>query len=353
MDFSRHLIESIFLEVVEKATRVRAHGTMLLNGKCPICNEGHRKNSKRFYLYEKGGAFNVRCHNCNYSKSFSNFLKEKYPVKYDNLKFQALDDFRQNKGFTGIKKVVEKEIEKLPSKTIHDYFINYFKMNCIKLDAIQTQKNKEKLRKFALDILLKRNIPIEFCNKCYVCYKDAYKWRIIIPFTNDKGLYYNFQARDIHPTPDAYRKNTKYLFACFKDIQLPDDKVYNKYNVDASKIVYIFEGIFKSLFVNNSIALCNANVVGSRAEEIKRIFSNHIWVLDSPWIDNTGYEATMKLLELGEKCFIMPKEHKDCKDMDELANKLQVNNFSEEYINQYVYVGKLGAMRLKLEKLGA
>jgi hypothetical protein len=318
-----------------------------------VCHEGKSKTKKRFYLYEGDGIFKVFCHNCEYSKSFTNFLKDKFPAKYDYLSFQYFNNTDSSTLFGGNKQTLQAQpIEVLPSQKIHDFFIKYFKDYCIQLNDPQLDKKKEKLRRYALKILIDRNIPQQFIDTCFFCYKGHYQWRIIIPFINDKGLYYNFQARDIHPKPDQDRKDKKYIFANFGDmIQLPDDKIFNKYSVDASHTVYIFEGIFKSLFIKNSVAMCNANVTGCRADEIKRLFLKRVWILDSPWKDKTGLEATIKLLKMGESCFIMPLEHKDCKDMDELAKKLKVQEFSEDFIKKYTYSGEMGLLQLKMMEI--
>ncbi len=346
MEIPRYLIEDIFKQIVDKAYKARSGNKLTLCGRCPICNEGSSKSKKRFYLYEESGSFNVFCHNCNYSKSFINFLKEKYPSKYDGLKSSACDSLKL--GTLIKKKEYVSEKEKLPSQSIHDFLESFYKNNCIKLNELQTHEKKEKWRKYAVKILVDRNIPEYFINKCFLCYKGHYEWRIIIPFINNEGLYYNFQARDVHPKPNQERKDKKYIFANFGgNPELPDDKIFNKYSVDSSKTVYIFEGIFKSLFVKNSVALCNANVTGSRSEEIRKLFPKRIWILDSPWKDKTGCEATIKLLKMNETCFIMPKEHADCKDMDELAKKLNVTEFSEEYINKNLYTGASGLLQLK------
>jgi hypothetical protein len=351
MELPKHIVETLFKELIPKGHRLRSHGNkLLMNGRCPICNEGNRKNSMRFYLYEKNGSFNVECKNCFYSKRFTNFLKEYHPDRMDSMKYLYIEKIKDGTIFTKLPDIVEPE--RLPSDNIHEFLKNFFATSCIKLNEPQDHILKEKLRLNAIKIMNDRFIPERFWKDYYFCFTGNFVWRIILPFVNDKGLFYNFQARDIHPKPDQERKNKKYIFAQFDEMPMPDDKIYNKYNVDKEKTVFICEGILKSLFLPNSIALCNANVRGARSDEIKKIFPKRIWVLDSPWKDKTGLDAAKKLLFDGETCFIFPKEHKDCKDVDELAKKLGVEQIPETMINDNLFSGKTGLVKLQLMTVG-
>ena len=50
--------------------------TSLAVCRCPVCGDSSKTKSKvRFYFYEKGGEFFVRCHNCDYSTTLGGFLK--------------------------------------------------------------------------------------------------------------------------------------------------------------------------------------------------------------------------------------------------------------------------------------
>ena len=352
MDLPRHLVETTFCQVVPNSRiQTRPGGKLLINARCPICGDGKNKKKRRFYLYEKNGKYNVSCKNCFYSKSFKNFLKEHHNSEYENLlkscmsMIKAGDFFRKN----DVPKIFQK---KCPDDRIHEFFVFYFSKCCVKLDAPQENEKLEKARKYCIGVMKKRHIPESVWGKYYFCYKGKFNWRIIIPFTDKVGRYYNFQARDVHPKPDDERKSKKYIFASFNKIELPDDKMYKQYNVDTSKTVYVCEGILDSEFVPNAIATCGVGIGGDRYEYIRTNYKDRIFCLDSPWTDFAGYQVMCDLLEMGEKCFMMPAEHKDCKDMNDLAKKLDVDMLTEEYINANVLHGKVGLCKLKMLTMG-
>jgi hypothetical protein len=242
--------------------------------------------------------------------------------------------------------------KKSPDDRIHKFLLFYFSKCCIKLDTPQENEKLEKARKYCLSVMKKRNLPESVWKNYYFCYKGQFNWRIIIPFVDEVGRYYNFQARDVHPKPDEDRQAKKYIFAQFKKIELPDDKMYKQYLVDKSKTVFVCEGILDSEFVSNSIATCGVGIGGDRYDYIKNNFNDRIFCLDSPWSDFAGYEVMCQLLENGEKCFMMPAEHKDCKDMNDLAKKMKVELIPEEYIRANVLFGKQGLCKLKMLTMG-
>lgn len=365
MDFPRQLVEATFISLVPKAKKIRrANGRLLINASCPICNEGKSKRKKRFYLYEKGQHYNVECKNCFYSRSFTNFLKDYHADVYENLKRQCLTMLKEGDFFTR-QKDSQPIVKISPNERIDKYLRFYFSKCCFKLNEPQTHPKKEKIREYAISKMKARNLAESVWSEYFFCFKGNFQWRVIIPFTNAEGRYYNFQARDIKPEPknletltqeekDAYedRKAKKYIFAQFDKIDLPDDKLYKQYHVDPSQTVYICEGILDSEFIDNSIATCGVGIGGDKLEFIKENYPDRIFCLDSPWSDKAGWEIMCKLLESGEKCFMMPIEHKDCKDMNDLAKKLNVEKLPKDIINNNVLVGKAGLIKLKVLTTG-
>lgn len=351
MHFPRFLVEQTILRIIPFSKVKRNAGNkLLINGRCPICGDGRSKSKKRFYLYEKNDKFLVNCKNCNYSKSFVNFLKEHFEHEFDQLKLQCFDQIKSGKIFNQYAntQIVQEKIQ--PTDELHERFIRFFKENCVKLNEPHSNSKIEKLRLFAVNVMQKRCIPENIWKQYYVCFSGIFSIRIIIPFINDDGLYYNFQARDIHPKPDEYRQNTKYIFAKFDDIEVPDEKIYKQYLVDPTKTVYICEGILDSEFVENSVCLCGTGI-GSGKMDVVDHFEDRIWCIDNPFCDKSGNETILKLLEHGEKCFVIPKEHIDCKDINDLCKKMKWSSVPEDFIRNNVYSGKAGHIKLKLSSM--
>src|SRR5690625_3254550 len=60
--------------------------------RCPVCGDSKRSQRKRrFFFYAKRGQLNVDCKNCNYGRSFYNFVKEQFPNSFEEYR---RDQFR-------------------------------------------------------------------------------------------------------------------------------------------------------------------------------------------------------------------------------------------------------------------
>lgn len=366
MKLPLNIVEDLLKQHIDKLTiKSRKPGKYRFNGRCPVCNEGSSKTKKRFFCLEDHDHWTVYCHNCDLNTSFEKFLENNYPDDYENIRAIYLKTYFEPKD-KNVNTYVHKKLE--PTEEIHYYLKGYFDKNCIPLTKPQSHEKLEKLRLYALKQMQKRLIPSRFIDEMFFCYKGHFNWRVIIPFINGRGLYYNFQARDIKPfpknqdelTPDQKidcqeRKDKKYIFAQFDDFELPDDKIYNQYRVSKTRTLYICEGIIDSMFIDNSVALCNANVLSERAEILKEQYEDRVWVIDSPWTDKTGFQKICKLLEMNEKCFIMPRDiqfnNKRIKDINDLAIVQGVQNISHEFINTHIMKnGKLDIIKLKTLK---
>jgi DNA primase len=102
--------------------------------------------------------------------------------------------------------------------------------------------------KMAFNYLKKRNITLEMCQKHNIgfAYEGPYSGRIIIPsYNSEKELNY-FVAR-------SYFDNTKMKY---KNPEVQKEIIiFNESLIDWDKEVYLVEGAFDSIFVENSIPL--------------------------------------------------------------------------------------------------
>jgi hypothetical protein len=310
----------------------------------PSTNSKKSKSKKRLWIHEDTDWYSVICYNCGLNTNLVGFLGEINPERLEHLKMLCMDAIKDGSVFR--KKKKEKVFNKKPTNKLHETLRQFLAMNCFHLEHKQEDENHEKLRKFAIQKMKKRNLREEYWSTFYFCYKGTYRWRIIIPFIDDKGLLYYFQARDINPKSNS--DVLKYLTSSFEGVEFPDNRLYNFYGVDPKKRVYICEGMFDSMFLDNCIALGNANVTGRNAKLIYKTFHDRVWVMDNPWIDETGYDRSITLLENDEKCFLMPKEHKDCKDLNDLAIKLGVEELDPSIIENNILIGKKGIARMKI-----
>ena len=90
-------------------------------------------------------------------------------------------------------------------------------------------------------------------------------------------------------------------------------KVWNLYNVDVNKSVYIFEGIFDALSayhagITNVVACCGATI----PDNILKSFKDAVFCLDN---DRTGIVNSLKYLKNGYKVVDWQNTCKDCNEM--------------------------------------
>jgi hypothetical protein len=158
---------------------------------------------------------------------------------------------------------------------------------------------------------------------------------IIVPFVlGDK--WYGFQARSI--------KEKKFL------VILPEEnqgfKVWNFFNVDLTKPVYVFESIYDaySSGKENVIAQAGATLSDSVLKLIKPIFC-----LDNQFQDDTANKESMKYIDKGFNVFVWDNRIKE-KDFNSLLVKVGLNNKNKisKLIDNRVYKGLRGTVSLRL-----
>ena len=291
-------VDSKFIGLISpKLQRFKRVKPDLYNFRCPICGDSKKNKSKtRGYLYAVKANVNFKCHNCGASMSLNNFLKTVDP--YVHKQYVA----------------EEPKFKFEPPK---------FKP---KLDLPKASENQ-----IAKQYLEKRNI-----NPSKFYYTDTFKrWvntlvtkfddvtydepRIIIPLIYENQLI-GIQGRSLGPN------SVKYI-----TIMLDEDapKIYGLDEVDTEKPIYILEGPFDSSFVENSVAMCGADLdIGSFG------WSDHIWVFDNEPRNREINNRISKVIDRGDKVVIWPQniEEKDINDMvlggHDVKNVLESNTFS-------------------------
>ena len=131
--------------------------------------------------------------------------------------------------------------------------------------------------KMAFNYIKKRNISLEMCEKHNIgfAYEGPYAGRIIIPSYDSEGELNYFVAR-------SYFNNTKMKY---KNPEVQKEIiVFNESLIDWGKEVYVVEGAFDSIFLNNSIPLLGKvlsehmhSVLYDNAKEITIILDGDAW----------------------------------------------------------------------------
>lgn len=251
--------------------RFSKNSDSVYNCRCPICGDSTRDpKKKRFYLLVRKGKLSVYCHKCGYSKSFYGFMKDKFPSLFDEYKRETLFDSFTRSTPDKPKSVVNRldsPTENKSLETIPGIPIDVFQSICTPIISLD-KKHPARM------MLVNRGMSVREMNRLY--YTDDFKSvaeklnsttttklkesepRILIPFTTPQGRVEMLQGRSLDP-----ESKLRYI-----SIKANDDveKVYGRYELDETEIVTCVEGPLDSLFVDNAIATCDANLTRVEAD---------------------------------------------------------------------------------------
>jgi len=292
-----NLVDDKFINLLssrlEKFKKVKAG---LYNCRCPICGDSKKNKSKaRGYFYNVKNNTNYKCHNCGVNISFNNFLKKIDPSLYQQFSIE-----KYKTGFTGKNFVVE-EPKFVFEKPKFD----------VKLDLPKASENliaKEYLEKrnldpdkffYAKEFKKWTNTKIEKFKETDLKYEES---RIVIPLFFNKKLI-GFQGRSINSS------TIKYITIMLEE-NAP--KIYGYDKVNLNKNVYVLEGPFDSFFVENSVAMCGADI---NLEQINIL--HPVYVYDNEPRNKEIHSRIFDKIENGSKVVIWPRtiKEKDVNDM--------------------------------------
>jgi len=288
---------------LEKFKQVK---TGLYNFRCIYCGDSQKnKNKTRGYIYGYKNDHNYKCHNCGVSKSFTNFLKDIDSSLYDQYVMERYKNGSTGKGsntpepkFTFEKPKFTKKAFDLPSIA---------------------ELNKEHSARIYLE---NRKIPQNFLSQLFYCEKfkewaneqkytfESTKYeepRIIIPLIN-KGEIFGFQGRSLSKKPKV-----KYITIILDEDQ---PKIYGLDRIDWNKTVYVVEGPFDSMFIDNSIAMVGADI--DKMFFATNFETNFVMVYDNEKRNKEMVARLEKIIEMKFPVVIWPKDLKE-KDINDIV----------------------------------
>ena len=287
---------------LEKFKKVRAG---VYNFRCPYCGDSQKhKNKARGYIYQNKADYNFKCHNCGMTRSFTYFLKDRDQPLYDEYIME-----RYKEGLTGKGTVTPEPKFTFPQPKFRKKDI------CDELTKISELNTTHRAKKY----LINRGINEDTLSKLYYC-PNFKEWtnkhkkifdntnhddqRIIIPLRHSDGQLFGYQGRSLDPT-----SKMRYI-----TVMLDEDapKLYGLEKINTQKPIYILEGPFDSLFVENSIAMCGSDV------DIRSFgWSDYIWVFDNEPRNREIVSRIERCINRGDKVVIWPS-HIQEKDVNEM-----------------------------------
>ena len=270
--------------------------------RCPYCGDSEKyKNKTRGYFFAKKSGLVFKCHNCGVGRSFANFLKDNANDLHDEYVME-----RYKAGLTG------------KGRNVADPDFNFKKPKFVKsqtdLPTIESLNSDHPAKGY----LLGRGIPESKFSDLYYA-ENFCQWtndqkptftnvkkdhpRIIIPFIDTDGKWFGYQGRSLD-----FNDKMRYI-----TIMLDEDrpKIYGLNKINQNATVYITEGPFDSLFVENGVAMCGADV------DVSDYDWDVVYIFDNEPRNKQICDRISNTIERGDKVVIWPTNlrQKDLNDM--------------------------------------
>lgn len=278
----------------------------LWNFRCPICGDSQKhKNKARGFMFQVKGNLLYKCHNCGVSLPFAKFAEMMDPILYKEYK---MEKFKEDNSTKKKRPSIDmRKVKKVVSATPK------FKVNPLKdLKRIDELNNSHPAREY----LLNRKLPTES-----LYYTDTFKaWtnsvkpgsfedvsrdepRIIIPFRDKDGNCFGYQGRSLSSN------GLRYITILLEE----RTKIFGLDSIDPSKRVYVTEGPFDSMFLDNAIAMAGADV--SSCPELSGL--DLVFVYDNEPRNPQITDRIQKQIKAGNCVTIWPSDvtQKDINDM--------------------------------------
>ena len=336
-------IDIRFFKMAVGGDRIRQETPTDITARCPICGDSRiSKNKARLHLYEKNGVTLVNCFNeCSVQNlTMDKFLRNFYPSLHSSYK-----DEKGSNSLLTLKSLVQSQREQSNFLGLGDFDMDSYQgdPNSTNSEVVgtaptaptaPTSEDNEDSELVLLGIgtsppLLfdltsnfkkDDNKVAQYCKSRGIDYNKEWNWFIGKNICIDGK---NFPIKDYVIIP-LYCGNTMYGFysrSLYEHkffMYMPSNnvgfKVWNLYNIDITKPVYVFEGIFDALSayqcgITNVIACLGATPPKDLLQGVDLVFC-----LDN---DRTGYLNSIKYLKQGYKALIYPDsiKYKDTNDM--------------------------------------
>lgn len=283
--------------------------------RCNVCGDSKKnKYKKRGYLLFHKDRWVFKCHNCGISMGAEKWLKRYFPIQYK----QYIVELLQNKSID--KQPINQPIVKNERVYNEQKEVSTF---------VPVHKGTTDIFDKARDFCIKRKIPKEIWDKWFVSTKGDFGGRLIIPFFDNEGKIYHYQARTLCGQEPKYlnRVNNEKI-----------NSIYNKYSVDKTKPIIVQEGPINALFVENSIATCGLSFADDFIIELEKLGT--LWFLFD--YDEPGLDKSKKMLEQGKTVFLWKKfqhswgfPNKEKWDMNDLCIASHRNIFKMEELKPF------------------
>ena len=298
----------------------------LWNFRCPICGDSQRNKTKaRGFVFQLKGKLLYKCHNCQLSVPFPKLLQDLDPELYKEYRMEKFKDPKKTLDMRKIKRVVSAA--------------PVFKPRDI-LDDLTPLDNLNKSHP-AKEYILNRRLPTEalYYTEKFMEWTNSVKpgtfneitkdeGRIIIPFKDQEGSVFGFQGRSLSAT------GLRYITVLLEEGR---PKIFGLNTIDYDKTIYITEGPFDSLFLENGLAMAGADAATDCLAG-----SNFVFVYDNEPRNVQIVSRISRHISDGESVVIWPSNIKE-KDINDMV--LAEHNV-QEIVESCTYKGLKATLKL-------
>lgn len=300
--------------------------------RCPICGDSKKnKRLARFFFYVHTGKLMTKCHNCNHSSSFYNFVKinheeqfEEYSKKYKLARLEQ----RVSRTF---KKQRVVESAKDEARTVSKL------AGCIPITQLEASHRAVKylagrgLDRFSDRFLYSENFKVtaQSLSEEPLAEGFAEEPRIVIPFYLEDGSISLIQGRSLDP-------KSKMKYITIKSSENAE-KTYGLDRLDRSKTVYCVEGPMDSMFIDNSIAVCDANLTRVEAD---------VYIWDCQPRNKEVVNYMKSAIDEGKSVVIWPFSIDDKLDINDMILKGMTIQQLKKVIDKHTYKGLMAIAKL-------
>lgn len=308
---------------------------------CPICREGKSLGRKKrcFYIPDQDLIY---CHNCGWSSQPLKWVMKVSGLEESDILNELEDESYDLMDASALNEPV-KTVVKQPS--LPDDCINLY-------DPAQiAYHSKNSMVKAALDYATRRHLftAVNKCDALYFSLTDkTHKHRLVLPFKDENNKIVFYQSRKIfdwdeRPTYLSKMNADKTLFGI--------DRIDGSLNDS----IFIFEGPIDACFVQNGVAvggITKGDTLFNPLQDEQMVglkLFDHIWCLDSQYLDETSREKSLHLLQNGEKVFIWPENIGTLyKDLNQVCVEQNIDKIPCSFIKKHTYEGAQGIVKLNL-----
>lgn len=315
--------------------------------RCVYCGDSQKNPNKTrgFFYVTDDNKTRYKCHNCQVNVSLYQFLTDHVNHLCRDYR---MEKFKDNFVQTEKKDVIEFEYKKSESQIELE---NKIKSSNVLKHCQHISENES-----AYNYLLKRKLPKKHIDSLYYVsniniirenladYANSDKLpdveAIVIPFYNKESILTHVQVRMLN-TGDSFRYLTF-------EVEKGQEKVWGMNNIDPEKEVFIFEGAFDAMCVENAIAVAGASLNASQKFYDDNL-KNYTLVYDSDYVSNKDiFKQIFKAVEHGNKVvlydeifvntYMIDGQPKQLKDVNDLVKYGIVKDISE-YLIKNTYRG--------------